>query len=137
MPNPIETTNTEALNQISNLVSIAYDTINLSHDVISQDTFLGDANLRIKESIPTWESLTGDELLRLNIITMKLCAVNILVAFARVTSESGDGISQSRDQLSAKEAIDRYEEDIDRGILALNPESKGVDSRYIVAAIVV
>ena len=133
----IDGTTTSHLTQISNLVSVAYDTINLSHDTIRQDVFLGDANLRIQAAVPEWESLTGDNLLRLRIITMKQCAINILVAYARVKREGAEDLSEDRDQLTPAQAIARYEDDISTGIKVLNPESENTGGTYITAAVVV
>lgn len=133
----IETTDTEALNQISDLVSVANDTIDLPHSKIIQDIFLGAANLYIKKEVPDWNSLTGEQRIELDIITMKQTAVNILVAFFRATSESAEGLSHSRDQLTVKQTITRYEEDIIDGIKFLNPESENKGGRYISAAVVV
>ena len=133
----IDGTITAFLIQISNLVSVAYDTTNLRHDTINQDVFLGDANLRIQAAVPEWATLTGDNLKRLEIITMKQCAINILTAFARVKRESVEDLSQDNDQLTPAQAIARYEDDISTGIKVLNPLSTTTGGRFITAAVIV
>ena len=133
----IETTDTDASNQARSLVSIAFDSINLPDSTMIQDVFLGDANLEIQEEVPDWESLTGDKLKHLKIITIKQWAVNILVAFSRYKSESHEGVSISNDHLTPLQAIARYEKDISDGIRILNPISVTAGDRYIVAAIIV
>ena len=133
----ITTTDTEASNQARSLVSIAFDSINLPDSTLTQDVFLGDANLEIQERIPHWETLTDDKLKYLRIITIKQWAINILVAFSRYKSESHEGISIGRDHLTPLQAIARYENDILDGIEILNPESVNVGGRYIVAAVIV
>ena len=133
----ILTTDTSASSQISNLVSVAYDSKNLTHAQIIQDVFLGDANLRIQAAIPLWEDLTGENLTRLRIIVMKLCAINILAAFARVRRQQIEVLSEDNDQLTPSQAIKRYEDDISTGVELLNPSSTGIDGRYITAAVVV
>ena len=132
----IASTETSELTQISSLVSVAFDTIDLPHNVISQDVFLGDANLYIKREIPGWENLTGDDETYLKILVKKKTAVNILTAYARVQSETAD-VTVSRVQLTPTEAIDQYEEDISEGIKILNPESLNTGGRHIVAAVVI
>ena len=131
------TTNTDVLNQISSLVSVAYDTINLPHTTISQNVFLGDANLYIQRLIPNWEDLIDDDRTLLEIITMKQTAVNILTAFSRVKREQAEDITTDNDQLTPMQAIARYEDDISEGIKILNPDSLNTGGRYIVAAVVV
>ena len=132
----ILSTETSELTQISSLVSVAFDAIDLPHNIISQDVFLGDANLYIKREIPDWENLTGDDEIYLKILVKKKTAVNILTAYARVRSETAE-VTISREQLSPAEAINQYDEDISEGIKILNPESLDTGGRHIVAAVVV
>ena len=118
------------LDQIQSLVEVAADEFNLSRDKIKQDVFLGDANLRIQDAIPDWNTFSGDQLEWLRIITMKQCAVNILVSYARTRQDSTGDLSESVVGLSPKEAIEMYKDDIAVGIGKLNP-SNVVDSGSI------
>ena len=134
----VKTNNSSAMAQIRNLVSIAFDGIDLPDEVIVRDVFLGDANLYIQSQIPDWATLTGDNELRLEILVYKQTAVNILAAFARTKSESVEDISITNlEQLTPAQAIARYEYDISQGIKILNPEKPAAGGRYICAAIVV
>lgn len=123
----ILTTDTDALQQIRDLVSVAQDSVTIANATIIQDVFLGDADLRIQAAIPEWASLTGDNQKRLQIITLKLCAVNLLIAFSRNKRQQVDDLSVDSLQLTPAEAIARYESDITKGIKFLNPEARDVD----------
>ena len=124
-----------AANQMRNLVSVAYDSINLTHETIRQDVFLGDADLYIQSQVPEWQSLTGANRKRLEILVYKQCAVNILTAYARVKRQSAEDLSEDNDQLTPAQAIKRYEDDIATGVEELNPTQQ--TGRYITAAVVV
>ena len=133
----IQTNDKAATTQIATLVAIAYDPSELPHEVIITDVFLGDADLRIQAAVPNWAELTGNDLRRLRIITMKACAINILAAYARVTSEGVSDLSESKDQLTITQAILHYEDDISRDIKVLNPSGTDPSGRYVTAAVVV
>ena len=121
--------------QIRNLVSVAYDSINLTNETIRQDVFLVDADLYIQSQIPEWQNLEGVDRKRLEILVKKQCAVNILTAYARVRRQSAEDLSEDNDQLTPAQAIKRYEDDIATGIEDLNPTQQ--TGRYITAAVVV
>ena len=128
------------LDQISNLVSIAFDDLDLDYNTIRQDVFLGDANIRMKRYVPNWEDLTGDDEKSLEIGTMKLCAVNLLIAHFRSGQDVAEQLNQSRTQLTPKEAIDMYIADIEEivdDVRAEDDPDEGKKSRYISAAVVI
>ena len=133
----IATTDTSKLEQIRKLVSIVNDTIDLPDETISEDVFLGDANLEIQREIPNWAEKTGEDETLLQILTMKQTAVNILVSFGRTTSEAVDDVSESRSQLTPAQAITRYELDITKGIKILNPSEPSISGTYVSAVIII
>ena len=121
--------------QIRNLVAVAYDSTNITDEIIQQDVFLVEADLYIQKRIPEWENLTGNDLKLLRILVMKRCAINILTAYARVTTQSVGDLSEANSQLTPMQAIKRYEDDMNEGIEELNPTQQ--TGRYITAAVVV
>lgn len=134
----IANTDTAALDQIQDLVSIVDVMESLTHDVITQDVFLGSANIRMEELVSTHASLTGDDRTKLRIATMKQCAINILIPSLRTKSESADDLSRTNEQLTITEIIAEYKNDIKAAVDSLTA-SEGVasTSRYISAAVVV
>lgn len=132
IPNSGESPNTHEkfvadMAQIRSLVSVAYGVRNLPDTKIAQDVFLGDANLYIQSKVPAWASLTGDNRTRLRILTMKRCAVNILVAFSRIRREQAEQLSREQIQLTPAEAISMYETDISEGLKVLSPSVDPTD----------
>lgn len=104
----IEDTNTSRLDGIIKLVSVGYDSTDITHDEVKHDNYLGYANRFVQRRVIGWADLTGDSRDDLEVAVSKVCAAEILKSAARVTQIDRSEAGARMENLSIKEAIGSF-----------------------------
>lgn len=111
----IGTTETSEIELIKNTVTSICSDTRFTTDFISQQSFLGDANLEVKELLPNWLEIFnegGDNLLRLKSIVRKSTLIKLLRLSKRNSGTNINDINQTYDIVKVTEVISQYTEEI-------------------------
>ena len=135
----IASSNDNQIDQTILMVSLAFESDDLSRETVRLDAFLGDANLKAKELLPNWQNYMdgGDNQRRLESIVRKITACKLLASSERVFQRTVDDLTENKDIVKAKELISQYRYEIIDSVAYLkdsDEESSGNSSNYIVAA---
>ena len=114
----IANTETDQFPQIRSLVSLSFEEDDIPDSLISSDSFLGDANLKIKELLPNWDVYMdgGDNEKRLKSLVRKTTAAQLLSPSERNEQYTVDDLTFSKDLINAIDLAEQYRKEVLEGV---------------------
>ena len=126
----VDSTNSARIESIRRLVSVGFDSTDLTDDDISDDVYLGSANRYVIGKVPEWASLSADDILDLEVAVCKKTAAEILKSAARPTEIDRSSARARLEFLSIQDTIAEYEGAVEGTIADKNPDVSGIAVPY-------
>lgn len=126
----VENNNSARIQSVRRLVSVGFNSTDLTDEDITDDVYLGAANRYVEGKVPEWASLSANDILDLEVAVCKLTAAEILKSVARPTEIDRSRARARFEVMKIEDTIQKYESDVEGTIADKNPEVSGIATPY-------